>query len=128
GEAFKLDVAIPARDAARAFATDQIASLYCFDFAGGVLDFDRNAVGGLFEIRELRRHQHRDKRMLLRHRKRFFDDLDALALQHEWELRVVGKMLVIEFGDDRRGLPIPVLKPRSDNAPPNELLVQPDPV
>ena len=68
----------------------------------------------LLERDELGRHPHLDQRMRLRHLQRFFDDLDALALQHVGKARVVLEQRVIEFGDQRIVLPVPVLEFRRD--------------
>ena len=54
--------------------------------------------------------------MRLRHLQRFFDDLDALALEDIGKARVVLEQRVIEFGDQGIVLPIPILKLRRNQA------------
>ena len=83
-------------------------------FAGGILDLREHGVAVLLEADELGRHPHLDQRMRLGHLQRFLDDLDALALQHVGKARVVLEQRVIELGDQRVVLPVPVLEFRRD--------------
>ena len=85
GETLERDAEVLAHDAARAFAADQIAALDGFLFAGGVFHARPHAVGVLREGDEFRRQAQVDIGMRLGHRQRLFDDLDALALQHDRE-------------------------------------------
>ncbi len=57
---------------------------------------------------------------------RFFDDLDALALQHIGKVRVVLKKAVIELGDQPVLASIPVVDQRRDDAARLEFVVEAD--
>ena len=128
GEALELDVEVLARDAARALGADEVAAADGFGFAGGVLDLRAARRRRSARSDELGRHAHLDQRMRLGHLQRFFDDLDALALQHIGKARVVLEQRVIELGDQRVVLPVPILKLRRDQAARLHLCVEPDAV
>ena len=66
--------------------------------------------------------------MRLGHLQRLFDDLDALALQHVGKARVVLQQRVVELGDQRVVLPVPILEFRRDQAARLHLVVEPDAV
>ncbi len=82
----------------------------------------------MVEGREGRAQTKVDQRVRLRHPHRLFDDLDALALQHVGEARVVLEVDVIERGDQLVLVPVPVVEQRRDDAARLELLVETDAV
>ena len=88
-----------------------------------------HAIGILLERRRIRSDRRRSILGCdLRDLDRFFDDLDALALQHVGKPRVVFQVDVIEGGDQLAFGPVPVMKFRRDDAARLELFVKPKPV
>ncbi len=126
GEAFELHAGFLARDAARAFRAREIAARDRFRLAGRIGHLDGHSVRRLAKACEAGRHPHVDERMRLRHGERLLDDLDALALQHERKLGVVLEVDMVELGDDRGVLAIPVLELRRHDPARNEPLVKTD--
>ena len=126
GEALELDPALFAHDAARAFAADDIAAAQGLLLARFVFDDGGDAVRILAEPGKGRPHPDHDQRARLRHGKRLFHDLDALALQRKGKGRVVPQRDVIELGDQLALFAVPVMEQRRHDAARFEFLVKPD--
>jgi hypothetical protein len=123
GEALEIDPKLLAHDAARAFAADDERARNRLGLAGFIDDFGDDAVGVLRESRKRRHQPQIDERMRLGHRHPLFDDLDPLALEHIGKARVVLEMAVVERGDERVRVMVPVVKDRRNDAPRLEPLI-----